>query len=223
MPKIEVSNEIYDFLISCQEELKTQDNRSTTNVFFVNQYVDRDYANYNDDYHSDGYVWFDSGIMDSPCETDKELFEYIHDYSEETWDIIKTIYNYDIKNCDKDKEIKEWFLEMVDDSYEENLVDILESSFFDLPLKEIFDDEKFCLSSSLSLWAEIHKISYNKDYKIDESGLFSFFESDVEEHKRLNGHNFRSGTRSYGCSIQRTPKMLQLLDWLTNQNFNKKE
>jgi hypothetical protein len=217
MPTIEISNETLEFLRSCKNELLTQDNRCTANVIFFNEYEDRSYADYQDGYHSDGYIWFDSN-WDSPCETDEELFEYLESCDSENFAKLEKIYEYDVKDMltTKKPTMEAWFLDILkDNQYDSNFLLILYDNFSDIDFREVFEINDFVFDDEFRYWHDIHRISYNKEFKPAESGLFSFFESDIAEHKRLDGHNYRSGQHSYGGSIQRSPKMLQLLELLT--------
>jgi hypothetical protein len=230
MKQIEVDDDTYNFLVKCQKELHEQDNRSTANVIFFNQYEKRCYAEYHDDYHSDGYEWYnpnwDNGSRG--VESDEELVDYLLEYGdEEEIDALNKLYTKDIENMINSEKptLKEWFIAMIDEKQQysghSELIDYIED--YIEQINNAIGEEQEVTIEDFDSWKDITKISYSKDYKIAESGLFSFFSSDIEEHKRLDGHNYRPNTRSYGGSIQRTPNMLQLREWLLNQNFSTKE
>jgi len=230
MPTIEVDDDTYNFLIKCQKELNEQDNRCTSNVIFFNQYEDRNYAEYHDGYHSDGYEWYnpnwDNG--DRGVESDEELVDCLLEYGyEEEIEALDILYTKDIENMiDSEKPtLKKWFIDMLDEDLQysghSKLIEYIED--YIEQINDSIGEEIEVTIEDFDAWKDITKISYSKNYKIAESGLFSFFESDIAEHKRLDSHNYRENTRSFGGSIQRTPSMLKLLEWLTNQDFTNKE
>jgi hypothetical protein len=223
MPKIEVSEETLKFLSQCQTELKTQDSRCTRNVIFFNKYPTKVYAECNDKYHEEGYSWLNYDHTECLDDTEKLVDYFDESLDEEEYNTIREIYNFDVENMDKKPEFKSWLIDIIDekgDRYIDNLYDIFINVFEDM-----FEDMKFNIEKlDFIKRYNYTRISYSKgNDRICESGLFSFFGIDVAEHKRLDGHNYMKNQYSYGGSIQRSPYMLQLREWLLNQDFNNKE
>lgn len=221
MPTIEVSEETLKFLQEAQELLKTQDNRSTANVLFLMKYPEKVYADFGDNYHSEGEEWVDRDNSED-IGTNEDLFEYLLDNWVEVNKILEDKYIYDHtepntppEEIDPEvsrEELKEWFVETVEDSYDDCIGDIL---------RNMYDSDDGDKTPDFSFLPVIERVSYRKVEMTCGSGLFSFFEKDVELHTKLNGHNFYKGQYSYGASIQRSPLMLQLREFLLKQDFKK--
>ncbi len=113
MKTIQVTDEVYDFLKECQQELNTQDNRSTADVMYCIEEVKR--IPTSSDY-SDEFEWID---RENDCcklgDSDEKLFDSIKENYENLY--------YEIKKRFKeegDKEnIKEWFVNEI--SYSDDL------------------------------------------------------------------------------------------------------
>ena len=215
MPMIEVDEKTLKFLQECQEALKTQDNRMTANVIFFNEYPERDYSEYGDGYHSDGNVWYDPDASEA-YDSDKEFLEFAQYNLPELFSILKKY--HELANTDLD--VITWLTQRMEDSYGHDLYDVLSDVIQEVVSDEDAEDD---LNELLDLTGDILRISYNTSNVVAESGLFSFFEKDIENHKRLDGHNYREGQHSYGGSIQRAPMMLDLREFLLNQDFSEKK
>ena len=220
MPLIEVDDDTLNFLLECKKELNTQDNRATRNVIFFNEYPERHYAEYGDDYHSDGYVWLNPDHT-QVCD-DEELVDYILDtLDDNVLDILKKWhslsfyddpYNAEEPYDEPTTTLKDWLLKGIkENSYESNLYEIIRELINSIINDE--ESEEDCRKLEIE-FSEYSKLNYSESMTINESGLFSFFENDIQAHKELDGHNYHRGEHSYGGSIQRTPMMLKLRDIL---------
>jgi len=220
MPSIEVDDETYKFLLECQILLKTQDNRSTRDVIFFNEYPERYYADYGDGYYTDNHEWIFTDCY-APV-SDEDLFECMMQNYEDEMKELEKLYEKDVENCDKKKLFSVWFNENLEDDYNDNLFDTINEIAYELKEDSMSYTEHKKYMEIFSALSDVRKISYREEMKICDFGLFSFFEADIKKHKELDGHNYKHGQHSYGGSIQRSPLMLQLRDWLLNQDFNVK-
>ena len=194
MPQIEVSEEDYQFLKDCINELKTQDNRCTRNPVYTVWHKKRIYglaSDYAEDY---GFVWDDNFL--SPEEVIESAIE--GGYIEE--DTLENIFTENdtgyLGDCITEKRDLYTF---------ENL----KKGFLEL---EYYDQESL-------LQEFVDKDIYigwyrDEDVQVENGGCFSFFEKDAFDHIKMNKHNISGECHTYADSLFRTPRMEKLLDLL---------
>ena len=201
MKTIQVSDEVYAFLKSCQEELKNQDNRITANPMFGFKEVVKTAS-----YDPQEYVFVNEDHTESITNTEQEtwcadLANYIISRFDESQDLFEILFDH-CNLLSEDTDISE-------DNTEEDNMEILK--------KEIVIYLNNCSWSLIELLVnefDISMFGYEKQYRMYEHSI-SFFESDMQAHLDLNKHNMNEHI-TFVFSNQRTPKMLQLQDILMN-------
>lgn len=195
MKTIEVSDEVYEFLKDCKNELKTQDNRCTRNPFYTIWHHVKDYGMSEDYGEEYSYIWDEDEF-----ESLEEVFTYMdkNNYEEE----ILKVYNdnnltdYTLENYeDHREEIKKWFCDETN-SYDvsETMSDITVNVFYRVGIRK-------------------------REEQVVNGACFSFFEKDAFDHIKLNGHNIKGKKYTYADSLYRTPRMEKLLEILHNLEF----
>ena len=205
MKTITMSDEVYEFLKSCQEELKTQDNRSTANpIFGFREIMECSTA---DGYADDGVVFVHEG--DVICK---------NDYSKDDNAYITPLINFIIEYISIEKILK--FIEINDHNSEEDISNINENNFED----NIDEVKKKLIPIIEDTWSDledldIDSVPFQRIHKMYESSI-SLFESDMKAHLDSNKHNMDDSTYTYVYSNWRTPKITKLRDVLLNDlNF----
>lgn len=206
MKTIEVSDEVFEFLKSCQDELITQDNRCTANPIYGFMSKEKNYHNSE----GDNFVVLD---RDS---------EMICDSSNE--DYLVTLGKYVSDNLYENREKANPFLDFLESNLDKDIADIqeyIENEDFDNVEKEIVS----CFTDSLDNW-ELEDLAesvfdweivwYSFEDKVYRES-FSIFESDAENHLKSNRHNMPKDVWSYAFSNYRTPKMNKLKDILKSE------
>ena len=212
MKTITMSDEVYEFLKSCQEELKTQDNRSAANpIFGFREIMECSTA---DGYADEGIVFVHEG--DVICKNDysikdmsyiTSLVDYIIDYIMPE-KILKFIKIHGVNLEDAISNINE-------NNFEENIEKI--KKYLIVIIEEGKDSLSFILED-----IDIDVVPFQKIHKMYESSI-SLFESDMKAHLDSNKHNMNDGTYTYVYSNWRTPKITKLRDILLNDlNFEEK-
>jgi len=200
MKTIQVTDEVYEFLKSCQEELNTQYNRMTANPIFGFQ-IKEERASHD----PEEYVFITDDGTSRITNTERENWE------EELAAYIMSQYDDSVDNqfnflmctfTDTAWPIKEHFAD--DEIYEDELKKDLAQYIKNL---KYYEYEDFC--SNLE---SIKVVGYGKEW-VTYSESFSFFESDIQAHIDSNKHNMKE-YRSYVYHNHRTPKMTQLVDIL---------
>ncbi len=201
MKTIQVSDEVYEFLKSCQEELNTQDNRCTNNPIFGFM-VEQKHASY--DPQEFVFVNDHGEITDTERgKWEEELAEYV-------------ITMYDDRSI---KEIREILCDLFtdvafpvyhqysnDDDFEKALKHDLAQYLKNL---DYWDMDDFCDTLN------IKKYGYQKDEEMYQESV-SLFESDMQAHLDMNRHNMKD-YKTYVFYNHRTPKMTKLREVLRNQ------
>jgi hypothetical protein len=196
MKTIQVSDEDYEFLKDCVNELKTQDNRSTRSPIYTIWKTQKRYG-VDKDYTSDiEYIW-DGDTFESLEEIIKYLDE--NEYDKELLQLLNTIY-YD--SDDSDKVFTEW-----NDEAKAELNAYVEEGTYDSDIED-FLNEKF----------DIYSVGITtEDVQVTDGACFSFFEKDALEHLQNNRHNIKSKKAyTYADSLYRSPRMEKLLTMLNN-------
>jgi hypothetical protein len=192
MKTIQVSDENYEFLKECINELNTQDTKCTRNPIYTVWHEVREYGideNFTSDFV---YVW-----EDEEYETLEELFTYLDENGYE--DDLVQMYNdnneREILNYDEytKETIKSWFCETLT-SYE------VETSM------ELLSDYNFSIVGVR-----------NKDEQVVNGACFSFFEKDAKDHIEMNGHNIKGKKYTYADSLFRSPRMEKLMNLLKSE------
>lgn len=88
MKTIEVTDEMYDFLISTSNKMKEQDNRITASPYIFQVQETRMIPTFEGG--SDKTVWW-SSEYEIELRTDEEIRSFLYDYTEETEDNIDTL------------------------------------------------------------------------------------------------------------------------------------
>jgi len=206
MKTIQVSDEVYDFLKSCQEELNTQDNRSTSNPIFGFE-VEKEGASYD----PQEYVFINKDHTDRITNTEEEDWEqelatYIIDSYDNPEELTKDLYDIE-EDChwtlyreidDENIDSKEaWAVTIKNEitDYIKGLDYYEYESFFEEFNIRVYGYEK--------IWVPYYK-------------SFSIFESDMQSHIDLNKHNMDK-YRTYVFSTFRTPKMNKLKDIIKDE------
>ncbi len=196
MKTIEVSDEVYEFLKDCKNELKTQDNRCTRNPIYTIWHKIKEYG-ISDGYASEHiYVW-----DDSEYESLEEVFDFLVENEYDSY----LLQAYSENNVEEKPVIeidehtipilKEWFCDELN-NYEvmEFMEELTGNNFSEIGIR----------------W---------KSEQATNGGCFSFFEKDAEDHIKLNGHNIRGEKYTYADSLYRTPRMEKLMEVLTTLEF----
>lgn len=198
MKIIKVSDEVYEFLKSCQYELTHQDNRITANPIFgfkeaiqVASYDPQEYNFVSEDHTN-------SIAKTEHVNWEEDLAEYImHQYD--------TV--HDVREF-----LSETFTDTVwsvyqqytnDDDFETALKNDLTQYIRNL---ENYEYENFAEEVGVAVYG------YEKTYRMYEESV-SFFESDLQAHLSLNKHNMKENFTYVFCNT-RTPKMTQLREIL---------
>jgi hypothetical protein len=200
MKTITVSDEVYEFLKSCQEELKTQDNRMTANPIYGFREV-KEIPSYNQDYTKYLNKNHDTEISDTK---DDDYLLNIATHLLERFDYDMRHLNENIINCEKDE------IEYREQKEDESKKD------YDLYLKNTIKnylENEHWLDDFLEEAFDINTYHYEEMQVMYESSV-SLFESDMEEHLQLNRHNMSSKCKTYVYSNYRTPKMNKLRNTL---------
>lgn len=197
MKTINVSDEVYEFLKECKNELHTQDGRATRNPIYTIWHTKEHYG-LTDDYASEYKYYWD----DSEYESLEDLYDWMDENGYE--DDLLSMYNIyndrkdNLEEYDKDI-IKAWF---TDDMNEYEVIEGMES-----------------LTGNL-----FQKIGYSTSYEqVTDGSCFSFFESDANEHLTRNKHNIKGNPYTYVDSLYRSPRMEKLRDTLMNLDFKENE
>lgn len=197
MKTIQVSDETYEFLKLCQEELNTQNNRGTANPIFGFQVAEK-VASY--DPHEYEFVSDDHTSVITTTEREnwqEELAEYILAQYDESVDDQFNFLNETFTEVAWP--VKEHFTD--DEIYAEELKKDLATYIKNL---NYYEYENFCDEV-----VDIKVYGYVKEWKVYDNS-FSFFESDTQAHLDMNKHNMRE-YQTYVYSTFRTPKMGKLL------------
>ena len=201
MKTIAVSDEVYEFLKACQEELNTQDNRSTNNPIF-GFVIKQKHASY--DPQEFVFVNDHDEITNTERENcEEELAEYV-------------IAMYDDRNMREIREILSELLTDVafpvyhqysnDEEFEKALKHDLTQYIKNL---DYWDMDDFCDTIN------IKKYGYQKDEEMYQESV-SLFESDMQAHLAMNKHNMKD-YKTYVFYNHRTPKMEKLREVLMKE------
>lgn len=201
MKTIQVSDEVYEFLQSCQDELNTQDNRCTANPIFgfkekikCASYDPQEYEFVNEDHTN--------SITNTEIENwEEDLAEYIlndydniHDAREflsDTFpDVAWVVYQLYTDDEEFEIELKKYLTQ-----YIRNL--------------EYYEYKNFAEECNIKVYG------YEKKDRMYEESV-SFFESDLQAHLNLNKHNMRENF-TYVYYNNRTPKMTRLREILMKE------
>lgn len=195
MKTIQVTDEVYEFLKNCKEELNTQDNRCTRNPLYTIWHHIIEYGIADDFSEGEVYIWDDDEFQNL-----EDLFNFMDNNDYE--DLIIKVYNYynpqvlvEVYNEDtgiKEK-VKEWFCDR-NNSFE--IIDLMSE-----------------LTSNTFYSVGIRK----KQEQVVNGACFSFFEKDAFDHIKMNGHNIKGKTYTYADSLYRTPRMEKLLSILKTE------
>lgn len=205
MKTIQVTDEVYKFLKSCQDELNTQDNRITANPIF----------GFKEKFKTASY--------------DPQEFEFVsedHDYriadtAQEGWesDIAEYIFNQYDSIHDVREFLNDTFMDTAwpvyqqysdDDVFEEELKKDFIQYIKNL---QYYEYENFAEECNIKVYG------YEKQYRMYEYSV-SLFESDMQAHINMNKHNMGE-YYTYVYSNQRTPKMTKLREILMKEiKFN---
>ena len=201
MKTIEVSDEAYEFLKECQNEIKTQDNRATRNPIYTVWQKKREWGIDPDFSEGAEFIWDDMTF------TREDIIPYLYEngYQEELANILKEIEAMDIDCPDSSKEI-----------LTEEDVKKIEDYFKDMMNSE------YELASLLSEYVNsyIHSVGYRvEDHQVVNGTCFSFFEKDAYDHIKTNGHNISGEKHTYADSLYRAPRMEKLLEILKSEMY----
>lgn len=191
MKTISVPDEVYDFLKSCKEELNTQDNRCTANPIFGFMIETRHTALTPDD-----YSFMSDDFELEITNTEKE------GWAQTLSKYIVELYGFDIPALKKTFPL-DAFEEGVEVSYEYFAEKLGEELELLAEYEDIFDG------------VPIQVIPYKRSEEMYQESV-SFFESDIEAHAKLNGHNMPKN-KSYVFYNNRTPKMNKLREILKDE------
>lgn len=198
MPKIDISNEEYEFLKELRQELKTQDNRITANPIYGVMYKKRVWGMDADYCDGDNFAW----IWDT------------EEYStEEVLVILEEEYEY------YGNKIVEWgerhCPEVVGPHEDENDKVLALITFLREGNSLIYTVEDFIEDI-------IGKFDITKAYYVEEvtphTNSFSLFEKDAYDHLAMNKHNISGKAWTYAYSNFRTPRMEKLRKFLLDLN-----
>jgi hypothetical protein len=203
MKTIQVSDEVYEFLKSCQEELNKQDNRCTNNPIFGFM-IKQKHASYDPqefDFVNEDHT---ERITDTERENwEEELAEYV-------------IAMYDDRSMEEIREILSGLFTDVafpvyhqysnDEEFEKALKHDLAQYLKNL---DYWDMDDFCDTIN------IKKYGYQKDEEMYQESV-SLFESDMQAHLDTNKHNMKD-YKTYVFYIHRTPKMEKLREVLMKE------
>ena len=201
MKTIQVSDEVYEFLKECQEELNTQNNRITHNPIFGFK-VKQEVASYDPKFYV--FVTYDhtNKIAKTHVEGwEENLAQYIMD----CYDTIEELYDFLVNN-----------ILYYDWSPQHHFSD--DNEFEDAIKKELIEyikDLNYYDYNNFAEQVDLKVFGYDIEWAI-YSESFSLFASDLGAHENMNKHNMGE-YRSYADSNYRTPKMEQLYNVLKSE------
>jgi hypothetical protein len=202
MKTITVTDEVYEFLKSCQEELNTQNNRHTAMPIF-GFIFDKEVASHD----PQEYVFINDDHTDTITKTEhedwqKDLAEYIMNRFDEINDIRQFL-----SDTFTDIAWPVYHQYTDDEQFEEAIKNDLIQYIKNL---EYYDYSNFADEVNINVYGyETIPVMYEESV--------SLFESDMEAHLNMNKHNMPEVVRTYVYSNYRTPKMEQLRNVLMKE------
>lgn len=214
MKTIQVEDEVYNFLKSCQEELNTQDVRGTANPIYGFIYEKEYRSDEGDELQFINEDWHFRITNTEEEDWEKILSKYILEHYDYDVDTINSIF--------KSVRIGYDFSESLDNFNELLNLDEDDSDFcivFESVFSSILEDIKEFYFPDIKKTVEAFKINavYYQKMPVMYQESVSLFESDMQAHLNLNKHNMPESARTYVYWNNRTPKMTKLRDVLKDK------